>query len=170
MKKIVFVLMVFSSCTPKYNTFFTTHEGKEEKVLQGVIKRNTIESDTTFKWFSSNYNYAQPTAKAIEIIKQQKSKFKIIVFGGTWCEDTQNLLPLFYKLMDKSEYPSRKLTLVGVDRDKKSGNDLSSTYKITNVPSFIVLRNDGKEVGRVVEYGKGIGIDNELAEIVSTIK
>lgn len=170
MRKIVFFLMIFSSCSPKYNTFFTTHENKQEKVLQGIINRNIIEADTTFKWFATNYNYAQPSGKAIETIIQQKNKFKLVVFGGTWCEDTQNLLPLFYKLIDKSEYPNRKLVLVGVDREKQSGNDLSANYKITNVPTFIVLGNDGKEIGRVVEYGKGIGIDNELAEIIATIK
>jgi thioredoxin-related protein len=70
-------------------------------------------------------------------------------------------------LLDKSEYPKRKLTLVGVDRQKQSGNELSAKYKITNVPAFIVLGTDGQEIGRVVEYGKGNGIDKELAEIVS---
>jgi len=60
-----------------------------------------------------------------------------VIFGGTWCEDTQNLLPLFYKLIEQSKYPKRKITLVGVDREKKSGNDLSEKYKITNVPTLL---------------------------------
>jgi thiol-disulfide isomerase/thioredoxin len=94
----------------------------------------------------------------------------MIVFGGTWCEDTQNLLPMFYKLINQSNYPEKRITLVGVDRQKQSGNDLSAKYNIKNVPAFIVLKNDGTEVGRVVEYGKGEGIDNELAEIVNSIK
>lgn len=170
MKRIILIALLAVGCSPTYKTFNTVHEAKQEKVLQGVISRSIIEADTTFKWFPTNYKYAQPDANAVEIFKQNKDKFKLIVFGGTWCEDTQNLLPLFYKLLDKSEYPPKKLTLVGVDRQKQSGNELSSKYKITNVPAFIVLGTDGQEVGRVVEYGKGNGIDKELAEIVSGMK
>lgn len=145
------------------------HESKQEKVLQGNISRSIIEADTTFKWFPTNFKYAQPAKNAIEIFNQQKNYFKLIVFGGTWCEDTQNLLPLFYKLIEKSEYPQKKITLVGVDRQKQSGNELSAKYHIKNVPTFIVLKNDGSEVGRVVEYGKYNEIDRELAEIVGKI-
>ena len=170
MKKLLFIAIVFASCSPRYKTFYAMHESKNEKVLQGNISRSIIEADTTFKWFATNFNFAQPDAAAIDIFKRNKSKFKMIVFGGTWCEDTQNLLPLFYKLVEQSGYPQSKITLVGVDRKKQSGNGLSDQYKITNVPTFIVLKNDGSEAGRVVEYGKYNAIDKELAEIVNGIK
>ena len=67
---------------------------------------------------------------------------------------------------DKSGYPENKITLVAVDRAKTGPDNLHKTYNITNVPTFIVLK-DGKEVGRVVEYGKEGVIDKELGEIVS---
>ena len=170
MRKLIFISILFASCSPKFKTSYTMHEGKQEKVLQGSISRSVIEADTTFKWFPSNFKVALANVNATEVFKKNKNKFKVIVFGGTWCEDTQNLLPLFYKLVEKSKYPQRKITLVGVDRNKQSGDGLSDKYKITNVPTFIVLKNDGTEAGRVVEYGKGVGIDNELAEIVDGIK
>jgi thiol-disulfide isomerase/thioredoxin len=171
MKKILLIAILFASCSQKtYKTFYTVHENKQEKVLQGIISRKAIESDTTFKWFPNNYKYALANTNAVDVFKKNKGKFKMMVFGGTWCEDTQNLLPLFYKLVEQSKYPKRKVTLVGVDREKKSGNELSEKHKITNVPTFIVLNNEGVEIGRVVEYGKGNGIDNELADIVSSIK
>ena len=170
MKKIFAIVILLASCSPTYKTFYTMHESKQEKVLQGVISRKIIQSDTTFKWFPTNFKFALPNVNAVEVFKNNKGKFKMIVFGGTWCEDTQNLLPLFYKLVKQSKYPERKITLVGVNRDKQSADGLSDKYKITNVPTFIVLKNDGTEAGRVVEYGKGVGIDNELAEIVNAIQ
>lgn len=145
-------------------------QNAKEKTLKGVINKKIIQADTTFKWFNTNYNFAQPSANAIQVFQQNKSKFKMMVFGGTWCEDTQNLLPMFYKLIDKSEYPEKRITLVGVDRQKDSGNELAKKFNIKNVPAFIVLNNNDEEVGRVVEYGKGNGIDVELAEIVNSIK
>ena len=40
--------------------------------------------------------------------KANKDKFTMLVFGGTWCEDTHNLWPLFYSLVDKSGYDEKK--------------------------------------------------------------
>ncbi|MEI9808442.1 MAG: hypothetical protein WDO16_11570 [Bacteroidota bacterium] len=39
---------------------------------------------------------------------------------------------------------------------------------ITNVPTIIVMKK-GKEVGRVIEYGKEGVFDKELAEIINSI-
>ena len=170
MKKLFIILLILSSCKPMQKANFETIITPKEKTLKGVINRDIIEADTSFQWFPTNYKFAQPDADAIKIFNKNKSNFKLMVFGGTWCEDTQNLLPMFYKLIEQSKYPERKITLIGVDRQKQSGNELAAKYNIKNVPCFIVLKNDGTEVGRVVEYGKGIGIDKELAEIVSSIK
>ena len=128
-----------------------------------------IESDTAFKWFKENLKYGQADTAAVEAFRTKANQFKMVVFGGTWCHDTQNLLPVFYRLVDKSNYPNSSITLIGVDREKTALNDLHKTYNITNVPTFIVLQN-GKEVGRVVEYGKIGAIDKELGQIVAAIK
>ena len=76
---------------------------------------------------------------------------------------------VFYRLLDKSGLGNDKVTLIGVDRAKTALNDFHKAFKITNVPTFIVMR-DGKEVGRVVEYGKLGAIDKELGEIVAAAK
>ena len=109
--------------------------------------------------------YGKPDESAVTTFQQHKADFKIVVFGGTWCEDTQNLLPKFYKLVDQSGYPESSITLVAVDRAKTTLDNLHVTYNITNVPTFIVLKA-GKEVGRVVEYGKEGDMVKELGAIV----
>jgi thioredoxin-like negative regulator of GroEL len=43
---------------------------------------------------------------------------------------------------------------------------LSEAFGITNVPTIIVMKN-GKEVGRVVEYGHTGLFDKDLAEILA---
>jgi hypothetical protein len=43
--------------------------------------------------------------------------------------------------------------------------NLNDAFKITNVPTIIVMK-DGKEIGRVVEYGKTGKWDVELAELL----
>lgn len=169
----ILVLALFSCSGSKQAKIkkpnYTVVPDDRTKVLKGYINRSIIENDTTFSWFKENMKWGQADASAIQSFSTNKDKFTMLVFGGTWCSDTKNLWPIFYRLVDKSGYPENKITLVAVDRDKKTIDNLQTKWSITNVPTFIVL-HDGKEVGRVVEYGKYNQVDKELGEIVSTIK
>ena len=148
------------------NKPYETINANNEITLKGLLNRKVLESDTTFKWFKNNYALGMADASAVQAFQQKKDKIHVIIFGGTWCEDTQNLLPVFYRLADKSGLPDSSITLIGVDRNKQTLDNLSGAFNIVNVPTFIVM-HDGKEVGRVVEYGKYGQIDKELGEIVS---
>ena len=104
-----------------------------------------------------------------DVIKQyaaNKDSVSIIIFGGTWCSDTQHLLPNFYATTDAAGFPDKRITLIGVDRDKKTLFNLSETFNIKNVPTFIVMKQ-GKEIGRVVEYGKIGAPEKEVAQIIT---
>ena len=151
-----------------HNYEISTDTENGSKVFKGLLNRSDIESDTSFKWFKENMKFGQADAAAVSAFQKNAAKFQMVVFGGTWCEDTQNLLPVFYRLVDKSGYPDSSITLIGVDRAKTSLFNLHNVFHVTDVPTFIVMK-DGKEVGRVVEYGKEGQIDKELGEIVNTI-
>ncbi|HEX8332959.1 MAG TPA: thioredoxin family protein [Segetibacter sp.] len=146
-------------------TYEVTHDA-ESKILKGYIDRATIENDTSFKWFKENMKYGTANAAAVQAFQTNGNNVHFVVFGGTWCHDTQNLLPVFYRLADKGGVSNDKITLVGMDRAKTALNGFEKAFKITNVPTFIVMK-DGKEIGRVVEYGKYGAIDKELGEIVA---
>lgn len=168
---LIVLIITLGSCasskTAKIN--YTIVPDDKAKVLKGVINRSLIENDTSFAWFKENMKWGQADSSAIVSFRNKADKFKLIVFGGTWCSDTQNLLPVLYRLVDKSGYPEKNITLVAVDRKKQTIHHLNKTYKITLVPTFIVLK-DGKEVGRVVEYGKLNAIDKELGQIIDAIQ
>lgn len=167
MKPILFITILVTAfaCSSSHKTNYTASRDGDAKVLNGVINRSIIENDTAFGWFKENMKYGTADEVAIKAFQDNKGKFTMVVFGGTWCHDTQNLLPVFYRLVDKSGYPDKSITLIAVDRHKKTINNLHEKYHITNVPTFIVMK-DGKEVGRVTEYGKYNAIDKELGEIV----
>ena len=90
---------------------------------------------------------------------------QLIVFGGTWCGDTKYILPKFFALTDAAAFSQDHITLIGVDRNKKTISHLAEALGVINVPTIIVMK-DGKEIGRVVEYGKTGLWDKELGEIV----
>jgi hypothetical protein len=79
------------------------------------------------------------------------------------------ILPQFFNAADAAGFPDTRLTLLGCDREKKTIQHLSEVFNVTHVPTFIVMK-DGKELGRVVEYGKYGMPMKELAEIISGTK
>lgn len=165
------IALVLSACSATKqlgNANYEVSRDSESKILKGSLTRSLIENDTSFAWFQQNMQYGTVDPYTADQFRQKAEQFSIIVFGGTWCHDTQNLLPKFYRLIDKSGFPANKVTLIGVDREKTALNNLHTKWNITNVPTFIIIKN-GKEAGRVVEYGKTGNIEKELGEIVATL-
>lgn len=167
----LFSVMVFSCATskisskPNYQVFTDTNGSK---ALKGIINRSILVNDSSFQWFIENGKYGEATASAVAAFQKNGSKITLLVFCGTWCHDSQNLLPKFYKLIDKTGFPESKICLVAVDRNKTGVNQLHEKFHLKSVPTFIVLVN-GKEVGRVEEYGKTGYMEKELGEIVAAL-
>ena len=69
---------------------------------------------------------------------------------GTWCSDSRENVPAFFKLMDHIKFRKRNIQLIGLDVDKKNPNEDEIKYNIINVPTFIFFK-DGKEINRIVE-------------------
>ncbi|HZI01073.1 MAG TPA: thioredoxin family protein [Flavisolibacter sp.] len=141
-------------------------DGEGNKIIKGFLTQKELVADTAFSWYAQNQKGFTPNTDAVTAFKAQKDSVHILVFGGTWCGDTKSLLPKFFALTDAAGFAQNRITLLGVDRSKKTVHHLSEAFGITNVPTFIVLKN-GKEIGRVVEYGKYGMVDKELGEIVN---
>lgn len=172
MKKILlaaFVMVaVFTSLQAQTHSYEIVPDSKA-KILKGFLQRSDIEQDTSFKWFKTNYSLGSADANAVAAFKNHASEFRVIIFAGTWCEDSENLLPQFYRLADKSGFSAENILLIGVDRAKTAPNNLENFFNVTMSPTFIIMK-DGKEVGRVEEYGKYGQVDKELGEIVAGMK
>lgn len=134
------------------------------KIIKGFMNRTDL--DTAFTWFKQNQQGYIPEANSLKALSAQKDSINMVVFGGTWCGDTRYLLPKFYSFIEAAGFSQDRITLIGVDRSKKTIQHLTDVFNVTRVPTFIVMKN-GKEVGRVVEYGKTGMFDKELGEIIS---
>jgi thiol-disulfide isomerase/thioredoxin len=129
------------------------------------MTKQELATDSSFKWFKENQQGYTPDQNALQRLRANKDSINIIAFGGTWCEDTHYILPKFFVLADAAGLSPERITLLGVDHDKKTIQHLSEAFDITNVPTIIVMKN-GKEIGRVVEYGHTGLFDRDLAEIL----
>lgn len=168
MRKII-LLFILSVTTSLYalaqSQYEVFSEKPNEKTYKGIISREVLERDTSFKWYAENQANYSPNSLAVEELKKNKDSLELLVFMGTWCEDSHFIIPKFYSLLDASGFPQDRVTLIGVDRNKKTFSHLCEALNIENVPTIIVLKK-GKELGRVVEYGTYGLFDKELGEII----
>jgi len=169
MKKFLFsvlvVFVVFAANSQSQFIVFPDSAHAGQKVYKGILTKQDLLNDTTFKWFAANQKWYTPQTAAVDALKAKKDSIELLVYMGTWCEDSHVIIPHLYKLADITGFDSKKITLIGTDRYKKTLSHLSEALNVKNVPTIIVLR-DGKELGRVVEYGKYGIYDKELAEIL----
>ena len=164
---IIAVLFISTGITVAQNQYQVLVERPNEKSLKGILSREAITGDTTFKWYADAQKIYTPYAAAVEALQKNKDSVQLLVFMGTWCEDSHFVIPRLFKLTDAAGFSDNSISLIGVDRNKKTLSHLCEALNVTNVPTIIVMKK-GKELGRVVEYGKYGLFDKELGEIVNT--
>lgn len=171
MKKLlpVFILTLFCEVTSAQDQYQVMSERPNEKTFKGIISREALTGDTSFHWYASNLKGYSPNKQALEGLKMHKDTLQFLVFMGTWCDDSQYIIPKFFTLLDIAGFSPDRVTLIGVDRQKKTLSHLTEALNVKNVPTIIVLK-DGVELGRVVEYGKTGLFDKDLADIFQSVK
>ena len=138
----------------------------EQHMFNGIITKYALINDSTYKWYRSSQSSYTPSAENKLAMEQAKNNnIQFLVFGCTWFEDTQFVLPKFFKWQEQAGFPDAGISMFAVDRNKKTIGGITDGLGITNVPTIIVMKN-GKEVGRVIEYGKTGQWDKELAELL----
>jgi thiol-disulfide isomerase/thioredoxin len=161
-------LFFANACSQAQYQILKDEKHPEQHILRGIINKYLIQNDTTYKWYASSAGSYKADTAIILAFKKAKDKVQFVVFGGTWCEDTQFILPKFFKLQEMSGLADTTITFFGVNRAKKSLASIADAFGVTNVPTIIIMKN-GKEAGRVVEYGKTGKWDMELADILNTL-
>ena len=68
---------------------------------------------------------------------------KIIKFGATWCQPCKVIDSILD--MVKKEYPSVEFDTY----DHKKDVDMFSKYKITSVPTVVILKDDSTELEKI---------------------
>jgi thiol-disulfide isomerase/thioredoxin len=165
---LAFISIAFSANLFAQAQYETSYDPKHpgEKTVRGLINKYQIQNDTAFKWFGPNQGGYKPDTATLNAFERAGGKYQFVIFGGTWCEDTQFILPKFFKLQEASGFPDDAITLFGVNRAKTSLGNIAAAFNVKLVPTIIVMKN-GKEVDRVVEYGKTGKWDKELAAMLN---
>jgi len=169
MKKLFFVALILFpivSFSQELNQK-TIDEKKSNEMLVGYCNRDgfaTVNSN-----FDSAFRAEYPLYKPDEsIMKQLASKLNdvtITVVMATWCSDSKEWVPRFYKIMDAIDLPYKNLTLICVDRTKKAPGTNVYELVVDLVPTFIFYRKN-IELGRIIEVPADV-MEKEILKILS---
>ena len=135
--------------------------------LVGIANKSSFLQEKSFnEWFTPFYDDYSTNKKIINELKLVFNKnITIKAFMGTWCGDSQDQTPVFYKILDEVGFKYSNLEMIAVNRSKQTPDNLQEGYNIERVPTFIFYKS-GKEIGRLVEYPRET-VEEDMLKIVS---
>ncbi len=161
--KILLLFVLYSCKTIDWGNHQNNNHKNLKGDLVGIANKSFFQEK--YKWFNQYYFEYNVDKQVIKNLKTNKNNIKIIVFIGTWCDDSQKEIPYFCKVLDAINFDYKKLKIIAVNR-WKNANGLQRGWHIKKVPTFIVLRRN-KEVGRIVEYpSKNSTLERDLLNII----
>ncbi|KFF02172.1 TlpA family protein disulfide reductase [Chryseobacterium luteum] len=139
---------------------------KDGKMLLGNQFKEQFLKAPYADWYVKEHDEYAIDQKAVGDLKKAKlTTYSLIVFMGTWCEDSHRDFPRLMKILEELKYPDNKLTIIAVNRKKESPTGDEVRYNIQKVPTIIVERY-GKEIGRIIEMPASGYIERDLVEIL----
>jgi thiol-disulfide isomerase/thioredoxin len=143
---VMMPVMIFSQ--GMNNKITDPKNGKE--ILIGNCDRAGLEKGDFGKLFDEYYKIYEPDKTVISQLKLQQEGVDILIVLGTWCSDSQEQVPKFFKVLDMIRFDKKKVQMICVDSNKEAGEVDLVNYNIQKVPTFIVYKK-GREIGRIIE-------------------
>ena len=146
------------------------NEDGSEITYTGVFTFKDLLKESSFDWLEQGIiDYAPDMDAALELKKHIKN-YKLLIFLGTWCEDSQELIPELFKVLYRAGVDYKNLQLIGLDREKttysKAAKELVAKYEVSLLPTIVVLDKSGKEAGRITETVSN-SVEEELLAILN---
>jgi Thioredoxin len=166
----LFLLITFSLSSAAQVQYEVSRDPKNGlKTVKGILSVEMLNTDTAFTWMKNDINWYKPNAECVTNLTAVKDTIQLMAFVGTWCEDSHIVFPQLLKMLNQCGYNMKRLTIIGIDRDKKTLGSLCEALGVTKAPTIMVMKA-GKEIGRVEEYGSSGMYDKDLAEVLLKAK
>jgi len=162
---LVAVLLMINLTAIAQKTYTVVQDAQlKQPIYNGLVTFEDLNKEPAFDWLKKGEKDYTPDSKTIAYLHTMLPQYTMVVFLGTWCGDSHNLIPKFWKVMSLAAYPEKNVTLYCVDMEKKTTGGQQKQYNIQYVPTFILYKN-GKEAGRLVE-STHTSVEAELAAII----
>jgi hypothetical protein len=122
----------------------------EQEILIGYCTREGLLLSDFSTFFNDEHDKYQPDRKIVNEILPKINDLTVTLIMGTWCDDSKEQVPRFFKIIDSFEQTGPPITIICVDKDKKCKFVSLDDLSLEKVPTFIFYR-DKKELGRIIE-------------------
>jgi len=165
MKNVFYFILIITtmSCSAQKKTVTAVKDPSGN--LIGIANKESFLEAPFNEWFTPNYASYLTDKEVMAKLTPLLKDITIKAFMGTWCGDSQEQTPVFYKILDEAGFNYNHLELITVNRSKVTPDNLQEGFNIERVPTFIIYKND-KEIGRFVEYPRE-SVEADLLKIVS---
>jgi len=159
-------LMFVSSCAERIIVNREVESKNDGKMLLGTQTLDQFKKEPFKTWFDEEYNRYQVDQTSLsELRKEKLNSYSLVVFVGSWCEDSHREFPRLIKILDALKYNTEKMQIIAVNRKKESPAGEEGLYNITRVPTIIVKKY-GKEIGRITEMPESGYLERDLLNIL----
>jgi hypothetical protein len=136
-----------------------------QEILIGYCTRDGLMSSNFDSAFTAEHESYKPDQKMIREILPKMKDVTVTIIMATWCSDSKEQVPRFFKILDSFEQTGPVTTIICVDKDKKAGHISLDGMNLDKVPTFIFYK-DNKELGRIIETPGGT-LEQDMLAILS---
>ena len=122
----------------------------DQEVMIDYCDRSGLESSEFGTYYKLEYEDYTVNDSLVKLISKKLRKYDITIVFGSWCSDSEQQVPRFYKILDHTKFKDSHLKIIAVNRSKSTMEIDIEDLNIERVPTFILYKK-GKEMGRIVE-------------------
>lgn len=153
MKKLFFLIVISITLKTAYTQEFNQvvfDEKADKEVMKGWCNIEGLKNTVWAEIYDLKYNsYNIDYTNFVELSTALRNT-EILIVLSSWCGDSKDWVPPFYKILDQISYDKSKIKVIALDRNFDSGDFGIRPFETIKVPTFIFYIA-GEEIGRIIE-------------------
>jgi len=135
MIKINFLLIFFALSlllNSQNNNMIVYDSTLNQQVLIDKIDSKDLQHPIFAEYYKFYFESYNPDMSIVEKIKPLLDDISITIVMGSWCGDSQEQIPKFYKIISLLNFDENKIQLIAVDR-KKHAREYDALVQSLNI-------------------------------------
>ncbi|REL30356.1 thioredoxin family protein [Thalassotalea euphylliae] len=155
------ILLAACQTTADSSSSTKAQQNHHKAYITGDVTEQKLFKD--YPYFAKGYQSYQLSQQQVALVKSLPSNISLDVYFGAWCHDSQREVPRLLKALSVNPNITTKLIALDIRKQEPQGRATASGVKYTPT---IIVKQDGEEVGRIIERPK----TNLVADILSFVR
>lgn len=150
----LFFILTTSALFPQDSANRDENTYSSPQMLLGCLSRADFLKAPFVEWYQSGYDsYVVDTNELSKISLDSLSGISVTVVFGSWCPDSQDEIPGFFKVCDYLNIDKKNIKIIGVDRSKDVTTNCAEDEFVEYVPTYFFYYK-GKLLKKIVDHSE----------------